>query len=125
MKLSDEQIIAALIECGSITDTAAKLGCNRKTLYARMAKQSFKDLYSQFKSDMIRTAAAKLQKATNTAIDTLYEVMIDESVAKQTRVYCAVSVMQYAIKFTETADIIERLETLEAAQSEMGAALCG
>lgn len=123
MKLADEQIIAALIECGSITDTAAKLGCNRKTLYARMAKQQFKELYSQFKSDMIRSAAARLQSATNTAIDTLYDVMTDESVAKQTRVYCAVSVLQYAMKFTETADIIERLETLEAAQSE-GAALC-
>lgn len=116
MKLADEQIIAALIECGSITDTAAKLGCNRKTLYARMAKQQFKELYSQFKSDMIRAAAARLQSATNTAIDTLYDVMTDESTAKQTRVYCAVSVLQYAMKFTETADIIERLETLEAAQ---------
>lgn len=123
MKLADEQIIAALIECGSITDAAVKLGCNRKTLYARMAKPSFKDLYSQFKSDMIRSAAARLQSATNTAIDTLYEVMTDESTAKQTRVYCAVSVLQYAMKFTETADIIERLETLEAAQSE-GVALC-
>lgn len=123
MKLADEQIIAALIECGSITDAAVKLGCNRKTLYARMAKQPFKELYSQFKSDMIRAAAARLQSATNTAIDTLYDVMTDESTAKQTRVYCAVSVLQYAMKFTETADIIERLETLEAAQSE-GAALC-
>lgn len=123
MKLADEQIIAALIECGSITDTAARLGCNRKTLYARMAKQSFKELYSQFKSDMIRSAAARLQSATNIAIDTLYDVMTDESTAKQTRVYCAVSILQYAMKFTETADIIERLETLEAAQSE-GATLC-
>ena len=123
MKLADEQIIAALIECGSITDTAARLGCNRKTLYARMAKQQFKELYSQFKSDMIRAAAARLQSATNTAIDTLYDVMTDESTAKQTRVYCAVSVLQYAMKFTETADIIERLEALEAAQSE-GATLC-
>jgi hypothetical protein len=49
--------------------------------------------------------------------------MTDESTAKQTRVYCAVSVLQYAMKFTETADIIERLEMLEAAQSE-GATLC-
>lgn len=120
--LSNERIVTKLLECGSVTETARQLGCNRKTLYERMAAPSFKEFYSKVKGDMLRTVTAKLQNSAKTAVDTLQEVLVDPNTNAQTRVYCAVNILQYAAKFTETVDIIERLDTLEAAQQTEGAA---
>ena len=49
--------------------------------------------------------------------------MNDEETAKQTRANCAVAILQYAAKFTEATDIIERLEALEDARGIDGEAI--
>ena len=113
---TDEAIIAALIASGSIKGAAASLKCTTRTLYERMKKPEFKELYAQAKADILKTATAKLQGNLCGAIDTLTEIMKDTEAPKQTRANCAVSVLQYGAKFTEATDIIERLEAIEEAQ---------
>lgn len=115
-RLTDEAIVAALIECGSIKGAAASLQCTARTLYERMKKPEFKKLYTQAKADILKTATAKLQGNLCGAIDTLSEIMQDPEAAKQTRVNSAVSILQYGARFTEATDIIERLEAIEEAQ---------
>ena len=115
-RLSDEQIIAALISKGSIKMAAAALQCMERTLYERMKKPEFKNKYAQAKTDLLKAVTAKLQGNMCSAIDTLVEIMKDEETAKQTRVNSAVSILQYGAKFTEATDIIERLEAIEKAQ---------
>ena len=115
-RLTDEAIIAALVEAGSIKAAADRLGCAVKTLYERMKNPGFKDLYAQAKAEILKTATAKLQGNLTGAIDTLAAIMKDEETAKQTRANCAVAILQYAARFTETTDIIERLEALEDAR---------
>jgi len=112
-RLSDETIITALIECGSIKEAAQKLGCAPRTIYNRMKAPAFKDLYSQAKSDMIRSATAKLQGHLTGAIDTLVTIMQDGETAAQTRANCAASILQYAARYTEETEIKEQLEALE------------
>ena len=114
-RLTDEAIIAALIASGSIKGAAASLKCTTRTLYERMKKPEFKELYAQ--ADILKTATAKLQGNLCGAIDTLAEIMTDTEAAKQTRVNSAVSILQYAARFTETTDILERLEAIEEAQA--------
>ena len=116
-RLTDEEIIAALIAKGSIKGAAASLKCTTRTLYERMKKPEFKELYAQAKADILKTATAKLQGNLCGAIDTLTEIMTDKEAPKQTRANCAVSVLQYGAKFTEATDIIERLEAIEEAQA--------
>lgn len=118
-RLQDEEIIAALIAEGSIKGAAASLECATRTLYERMKKPGFKDLYTRAKSDMLRSATAKLQGNLCKAIDNLVNIMNDTSTPKQTRVNCAVTILQYGAKYTETIDIIDRLEEIEKTQ-EMG-----
>ena len=115
-RLTDEAIVAALIECGSIKGAAASLQCTARTLYERMKKPEFKKIYTQAKGDILKTATAKLQGNLCGSIDTLTEIMKDTEAPKQTRANCAVSVLQYGAKFTEATDIIERLEAIEEAQ---------
>ena len=115
-RLADEEIIAALIAEGSIKGAAASLHCTTRTLYERMKKPEFKQLYSQAKGEILKVATAKLQGNLCGAIDTLNEIMTDPEAPKQTRVNSAVSILQYAARFTETTDILERLEAVEEAQ---------
>jgi len=122
-RLTDEAIISGLIEAGSIKAAADRLGYNVKTLYERMKKPGFKELYAQAKAELLKTATAKLQGNLAGAIDTLAAIMRDEETAKQTRANCAVAILQYAAKFTETTDIIERLEALEDARGIDGEAM--
>lgn len=117
-RLEDETIIAALIQKGSIKAAAASLHCTVRTLYERMKKPAFKALYTRAKAEILRTATAKLQGNLCKAIDTLVKVMEDEDTAPQIKINSAVSILQYAARFTETTDIIERLEAIEEAQAE-------
>ena len=114
-RLTDEAIIAALVQTGTIKEAAKKLHCVPRTLYERMKSPAFKELYTQAKAELVKGATAKLQGYLNGAIDTLAAIMRDEETAKQTRANCAVAILQYGAKFTETTDIIERLEAVEAA----------
>ena len=116
-RLADEEIIAALIEGGSIKAAAASLDCTARTLYERMKKDEFRALYAQAKAEIIKAATAKLQGNLCGAIDTLSEIMTDKEAAKQTRANCATAILQYGARFTETNDLLERLERLEEAQA--------
>lgn len=115
-RLQDEEIISALIGSGSIKNAAAFLGCKPRTLYERMKKPAFKKMYADAKADIIKGTTAKLQGKLCGAVDTLSEIMQDPEAAKQTRANCAVSILQYGVRFTEATDIIERLEAVEEAQ---------
>ena len=119
-RLTDEAIIAALIEKGSIKAAAASLECAPRTLYERMKATEFKTLYAQAKADIIKSATAKLQGNICGAIDTLVTIMQDPQAGNQTRVNCAVSILQYGARYTEAIDIIERLEALEENQEARG-----
>ena len=95
--LTDETIIAAILEHGSIRAAAAALSCGERTIHTRMKKESFTKQY--------KTAAA--------AVDTLTEIMNNTDVSPQIRINAAAQILCYAAKMTETTDIIERIEELE------------
>lgn len=116
-RYKDEEIIAALISAGTIRGAALELNCMVRTIYERMKKPEFQELYRRAKGEILKAAAAKLQGQLGGAIDTLVTVMNDPDAAKQTRVNAAMSILQYAARLTETTDIIERLEAIEAAQA--------
>ena len=116
-RLTDEAIVAALIECGSIKAAAASLQCTPRTLYDRMKKPEFKELYTQAKADILKTVTAQLQGEFSNSVKTLAKIRDDEEAPKQTRANCATSILQYGARFTEATDILERLEAIEEAQA--------
>lgn len=115
-KISDEQIIAALMAKGSIKAAAAFLKCSTRTIYKHMQSAKFKAMYTQAKADLLKGATAKLQNRLSAAVDTLSGIMADKTAAPQTRANCAVSILQYGHRYTETTDILERLDELEQTQ---------
>lgn len=107
-RLCNEAIISALLSEGSIKAAAEALGCKEQTIYTRMKQEDFQQQYAQARAELMKSATAKLQNHMTAAVDVLAEIMTDETVPKQTRVYSAVNILQIAKQYTQT-EMAERL----------------
>ncbi len=119
-RLTDEEIVSALIECGTIKGAAESLGVQVKTLYSRMKSEDFKVLYSRTKSDLLKASAAKMQSNLADACDVIAEIMKDADTAQQVRLNAADCIIRNTLKMLEQTDIIERVEELEEILKERG-----
>lgn len=99
--ITDEEIIAALITSGTITQAAAKVGLSTRAVYDRMATRNFKTLYYGAKTDIIRAAVLKINKSLTDAIETVSEIMTDKEVNPATRLQAAQTIIGNAAKFSE------------------------
>lgn len=99
--ISDEQIIAALMESGSIQQAAAAAGIAPRTLYDRMACREFKVLYTAAKADIVRRAVFDMNRKLSAAIDTIAGIMEDESAPASTRLQAAKIIIDNAGRFAD------------------------
>ncbi|WP_026659122.1 helix-turn-helix domain-containing protein [Butyrivibrio sp. AC2005] len=113
-RLTDEEIVSALIECGTIKAAAEMLGVQIKTLYSRMKQEHFKELYARAKSDLLKAATAKMQRNLVDACEVIAEIMKDADTAQQIRLNAADCIIRNTLKMLEQTDIMERVEELEA-----------
>lgn len=111
--ISHEEIISALLSTRSISEASAKLGILPRTIYNRMKNDDFKRLYAEARKRILRATTEHLQKMTGSAVSVLADIMLDASLPANTRIYSATSILQYASKYTELNDILERIEALE------------
>jgi hypothetical protein len=105
--VSDEQIIAALISSGTITEAATAAGISARTIYERMTHKEFKAAYTAAKSDILRHAVFNMDSKLTDAVDTIAEIMQDESTPPATRLQAAQMLIQNAEKCSQ------RLQSLE------------
>ena len=61
--VSDEEIIAALLQSGSIAQAAELTGISARSIYDRMGTRDFKAAYSAAKSDIVRAAVLTDRKS--------------------------------------------------------------
>jgi len=99
--VSDEQIIAALLNSGTIKAAAAAAGVSERTLYDRMADGGFQALYKAAKADLIRAAVISLNSKVQAAIDTIADVMNNEQNNPATRLQAAQTILSSAGKFAQ------------------------
>lgn len=116
-RLSNEEIIAALIECGTVKKASSFLGCKEHTIYNRMKQPDFEALYSEAKLEIVKTATASIQGHLSEAIQTLIDIMKDPETAAQTRANCAESIIRNSLRLTEQTDIIAQIEELKKNQA--------
>lgn len=113
--VSNEQIIAALMQRGTIRDTAAAVGLSERALYDRMNDGEFAELYQAAKSELLRTAVISLNGQIQAAIDTTVEIMQDKNNNAAVRLQAAQTVLNTAGRF---ADRLQKSEDNGAAQRE-------
>lgn len=99
--ITNEEIIAALLASGTITEAASKVGLSARAIYDRMASKDFKALYFGAKTDVIRGAVLKINQKLTEAIDIVSDLMKDKEVNPAIRLQAAQTIITNAAKFSE------------------------
>lgn len=99
--ISDEAIIAALIQNPTIAQAAAAVGLSPRALYDRMADQAFQTAYNAAKAGILRGAVAALNDKVSDAIAVISEVMYDSETNAGTRLQAAKMILESASKFAD------------------------
>lgn len=108
MKVTDEQLVAALLQHGTIQATASALNVAPRTIYDRMRSYDFRILYDETRTDILRNAATAFEAKLSDAIETISEIMKDKDAPHSSRLQASLAIIQCAEKF------VDRLRTDEA-----------
>lgn len=107
--ISDEQLIAALINCNTIKAAAEHVGLSERAIYNRMQSGEFQALYKIAKTDLIRNAVTSVNKHLGEAIKIIAEIMKDKDNNPAIRLQAAQTLLNNSAKFAQ------RLSEAEAA----------
>ena len=99
--ISNEEIIAALLQHGTIKDAAAAAGTTPRTIYDRMNDREFRAEYMEAKNDIIRKAVFTINEKLSAAIDAVAEIMTDKDNNPAVRLQAAQTILNNAGKFAE------------------------
>lgn len=105
-KLTDSQVITALISTDTKTEAAQLLGVSKRTLYNYLQAEGFTERLEEAQQADAERYAQIRQSAVGTALETLVDVMTaDDSILGSTtardRVEAARIVLAYGEKLTE------------------------
>ena len=99
--VSNEEIIAAIMQHGTIEGAARAAGISRKTIYARMYRdREFKALYSAAKMEVLRNALHVVNSGLSEAFETALKIMRDKETNPAVRPWAAQFVIYSASKFS-------------------------
>lgn len=99
--ISNEEIIAALLECGTIKDAAAVVGLSVRAVYDRMQGQEFRKEYAEARADVLRSAVHSINDKLCAAVDVIGEIMLDVDTNPAVRLQAAQTIINNAGKFSE------------------------
>lgn len=108
-KNNRERVLAALLACPTEREAAAQAGVSESTVRKYLADESFRNEYDERRRALVTEAAAGLQKNMGEAVATIADVMRNASKPLE-RVAAAKVVLDYGIKYTEIADLYDRVE---------------
>lgn len=105
--VSDEQIIAALLNNGTLKAAASAAGISERALYDRMNNGNFQALYRAAKADLIRAAVFNLNNQLQEAVNTVAEIMADKENNPAIRLQAAQTILNNAGKFSQRLQVDE------------------
>lgn len=100
-KATDEQIVAALLNTGTLRAAAAAVGISERTIYDRMNNGEFQALYKAAKADIVRAVVFNINNQLQAAIDTVAEIMQNGDNSPAIRLQAAQTILNNAGKFAQ------------------------
>lgn len=107
-KSSDEQIIAALLQFGTMREAAAACNITPRTIYDRLEDREFRALYMSAKSDLVRKAIFSINEKLSGAVDAVAEIMADKDINPAVRLQAAQVILNNAGKFADRLTVEEK-----------------
>jgi hypothetical protein len=120
-KQADQALLMALA-CGATVENAArKAGVSERTAYRRLDDAAFVQRLQQVRAEMVQRTARMLTGAGLAAVKTLVDLQQDATVSASVRRRAARDVLELAVQYRETADLEERVASLEEGLVNAGA----
>ena len=99
--VSDEVIISALMQNGTIREAASAAGIAERTIYDRMKDREFRSEYMAAKTDIVRAAVFTINGKLSEAVETVAEIMHDPNTNNAVRLQAAQTIINNAAKFAQ------------------------
>ena len=112
-KISDEKLIEALLETGSVRATAQKVKLTPSAIYKRLREPEFRERYEQEQDGIIVSVAGSLTQALDGAVEALVDVCRNPINPPGTRIAAADSLLRHGLKYVEASNILRRIADLE------------
>ncbi len=119
MTPNKEKLLAALLTSRSKKEAAAAAGIAERTMRTYFEDPEFCQRYREAFAGVIEDATKQAQALLMPALSTLQTVMEDEEIPAQARITAAKSIIDYSLKLTEQADVLEQLRELERWKEEL------
>lgn len=119
MTPNKEKLLAALLTSRSKKEAAAAAGIAERTMRTYFEDPEFCQRYREAFAGVIEDATRQAQALLMPALSALQTVMEDEEIPAQARITAAKSIIDYSLKLTEQADILEQLRELERWKEEL------
>lgn len=97
--VTNEEIIAALIQHGTIKAAAEAAGITPRTIYDRMNDNDFRSQYLEARTDIIRKAVFSINMKLAEAVEAVADIMNDKEVSPAIRLQAAQTILNNAGKF--------------------------
>ncbi len=110
-KVTDEQILSAILISPSATEAAKQLKITKQTLCYRLKKGGLQEKLNRIRQDILDTTLTNLLNNSSKAANTLSELL--ESENEMTKLTAAKTILAFCERFIDKKDILNRLETLE------------
>ena len=112
--ISNEAILSALLQHGTIKEAAAAAGTAPRTIYDRMNDREFRTQYMETKNDIIRKAVFTINTQLAAAVDVVADIMNDRETNPAIRLQAAQVLINNAGKFADRLARDEYLSRNEA-----------
>lgn len=119
LSASKEKAIAALLAHPTKRAAAEAAGITDRTLRNYFKDEEFRQRYRTEFLGLVTEASRQAQQTMSPALSTLREIMVNNEENAQTRIYAARTTLEYAVKLTELADMVSRLEEMEKTMEDM------
>lgn len=107
-----ELLISALLTHPTIKEVSETTGIPESTIYNYLKKPEFKQKYDKARFDIIKQTTTYLQGLMADTVRIVHDIASDEDLQPQARITACRTLLEYSVKFTETNDIIQRLEEI-------------
>lgn len=99
--ISNEAILSALLQHGTIKEAATAAGTTPRTIYDRMNDREFRSQYMEAKNDIIRKAVFTINTQLAAAVNVVADIMNDREANPAIRLQAAQVLINNAGKFAD------------------------
>lgn len=113
--VSNEKLLETLLVYGNAERAARALGVTRNAIYKRLQDETFRAQYTTAQSAVINAVSLELSAVISDAVGTLHDVATNDVASDSARISASNALLTHCNRYVETANILRRLDALEAA----------